>query len=143
MALRLNLSESTFPVPDVLPLLKRYQIERMRERNGAAGTEDWVVDIFLNTGVPVDTVYAVLHGILNEEGEIWSGPNRKYVASDMLHVAHQWFDDVRRSGLSGFGGEQGAEMMVQSLADVARAGLSRDKVEDCQVLIIEIQQMAQ
>lgn len=56
---RLNLSETTFPVSTLLPMLERYSYEYQRN----AGVASWVVAMFLDLGVGHDILLYTLESM--------------------------------------------------------------------------------
>ena len=138
MGTRLHLSEATFPVSSLIPLIKRYQFEHQR----GVGPSTWVVEIFIDLGVPYEDIFAVLETMLYNDEAPFMGNNRGYIAGDMLFVATKWFADTCRGAGKIFGSDEQATAVLESLQTVMTAGgLSREKVEDCQALRLRITQM--
>ncbi|MCJ1419694.1 hypothetical protein MMC32_006050 [Xylographa parallela] len=132
---RLGLSESTFPIADLVPLLERYTFESQR----GIGPSTWVVGTFLDLHVPCETLFNVLEGMLyNDEGP-FHGVNRRIISGDMLYVAQRWYADTARTGRV-LGSEANAEGVLAALATLMTNGLIGQQLEDCRELRGKIEQ---
>ena len=132
---RLGLSESTFPIADLVPLLERYAFESQR----GIGPSTWVVGTFLDLHVPCETLFNVLEGMLyNDEGP-FHGVNRRIISGDMLYVAQRWYADTARTGRV-LGSEANAEGVLAALATLMTNGLIGQQLEDCRELRGKIEQ---
>ena len=136
LATRLNLSETMFPIPDVVPILERYALEN---QNGV-GPETWVVDTFVQVDVPLESLFSALESMFYNDEAPFQGRNRRYIANDLVYVVNLWFKDSSRGRGSFLGGESNAAAVSQVLRDV-QPTLSAGKAEECQVLRLRIEQM--
>ena len=134
---RLNLSRTTFPVSDLIYLLKRYSFEYQR----GVGPATWVMDIFIDLNVSFDAIFPVLEGMLYNNEAPFQGANRRYVADDMLYVAQKWFQESNRGTARLFGSESNTVGMLESLQTMMSSGLSADKMDDCRALRMRIDQI--
>lgn len=133
---RLNLSSNTFPVPDLLPRLKRYEFEFQR----GVGPETWVADIFIELGVEFDGLFTVLVDMLFNNEAPFHGANRHYIADDVLYLAQRWFQESSRGAGELFGSETNARGVQDTLANLPQSGLSAERRTDCQQLRMRIDQ---
>ena len=131
---RLNLSETTFPVPELMNVLKRYALEYQR----GVGPPTWVVDVFVDLGVQYEALFSALEFLLFNHEAPFVGANRRYIADDMLYVAERWYRETARGLNSLFGGDENTAAMLEMLANLPNLGLSREKIEDCQALRMRI-----
>ncbi|KAA6414467.1 MAG: non-repetitive nucleoporin [Lasallia pustulata] len=127
---RLNLSESTFPIPVLVPLLERYSFENQR----GVGPATWVMDLFLELQVPYESIFPVLEGMLYDDEAPFGGRNRRYIAVDMLHLVRRWFHDTGRGKGKVFGSEANAAAVSETLLLLQQVGLEREMLEECQAL---------
>ena len=132
---RLRLSESTFPIADLVPLLERYAFELQR----GVGPSTWVVDTFLDLEVPCGTLFNVLEVMLHNDEAPFHGANRRIIAADTLHVAQRWYAETARTGRV-LGGEANAGGVLAALGTLMTNGLSGQQVEDCRELRGKIEQ---
>lgn len=136
LAARLNLSETWFPVPDIVPILERYAVEY---QNGV-GPETWVMDTCIDIGVPFESLFAVLEGMFYNDEAPFQGRNRRYIANELVHVVGLWFQDSSRGAGKILGGESNAAAVSQVLQNVQLV-LSAQRAEECQVLRMRIEQL--
>ncbi|KAL1623022.1 hypothetical protein SLS56_008433 [Neofusicoccum ribis] len=108
---RLNLSDTTFNIPTVLPLLETYAFTHQR----GIGPQTWVVDVFLDLQVAHEQIVAVLESIFYNNEAPFVGRHRKEIAHDLVHVVSQWFQDSTRGGGYAFGGVDNAAMVQELL----------------------------
>lgn len=134
---RLHLSESTFPISDLVPMLEKYAFEYQR----GVGPATWVVDIFLDLQVPHETILRVLEAMFYNDEAPFQGRNRRYIGNDMLYLVQRWFHDSGRGGGRVFGGDSNALAISQTLLMLQQNGMDEDKAEECQSLRIRIEQM--
>ena len=116
---RLQLSESMFPIPDLLPMLKRYAFEF---QNGV-GPPTWVVDTLVDLNVPFSVLLETLENMFYADEAPFSGRNRRFIADDVVYVAGLWFRDSLRDGGVVFGDEGAAGGVAQVLGVVLQSGL--------------------
>ena len=133
---RLNLSNNTFPVPDLLPRLKRYEYEYQR----GIGPETWVADTFIELGIEFDVLFTVLVDMLFNNEAPFQGANRHYIADDVLYVAGRWFQESSRGASELFGSETNARGVQDTLTNLPQSGLSAERRADCQALRMRIDQ---
>jgi nuclear pore complex protein Nup155 len=133
---RLELAEATFPVNDLLPMLKRYAFEHQR----GVGPDTWVVDLFLDLGVPYEQVFGILQNMLNTDEVPFSGRNREYLTGDLIYVAQKWLYGTRAG--DPFGNDANAGEVLSTLDFVQGNGiLNRERAELCQELRAKINQL--
>lgn len=132
---KLRVSETTFPVPTLLPILEKYSYEHQR----AVAPPHWVVDIFLDLEVAYEQLFEVLETMFFSGDSPFVGSNRKYIASEMAYVVGKWYHDSMRAGTVVFGSEAGAarveETMQALLQQGSKAGLDEETVQICRSVI--------
>ena len=120
---RLRLSESTFPIPILLPMLEKYGFEHQRN----VAPENWVIDLFLDLQVPYESLFDTLEAIFYTNDVPFLGVNRKVIADDIIQLVGRWLNDTLRGGGIILDSEQGAlrvDQMMQALThEGARAGI--------------------
>jgi nuclear pore complex protein Nup155 len=134
---RLNLSNTVFPVNDLLPRLKRYEFEYQR----GIGPATWVVDIFIDLGVEYEVIFTALVDMLYNQEAPFTGKNRYAIADDVFYVALRWFQDSSRGPSIVYGSEPNARGVMEQLKTLPQSGLSSNKVSDCQALRARIDQL--
>ena len=135
---KLSLSETVFPIADLIPLLERYAYEFQRN----VGPKTWVIDIFLDLRVPYDSIFPVLEGMWFEEQAPFRGKAKAVVARDLVYVAQRWFHDSLRAAGEVFGGEVNKGSVVEALEIVAGSGdVGGEVKEDCRVLVRSVERL--
>ncbi|KAL8999897.1 MAG: hypothetical protein Q9169_001303 [Polycauliona sp. 2 TL-2023] len=134
---RLGLSETMFPVADLLPMLKRYAFNYQNK----VGPGTWVVDVFTDLQVPFDSIYAVLEGMFYNDEAPFQGRNRRFIGNDVVYIARAWFQDSIRGSGTVFGGEDNAMAVSEMLHTVMQSGLDEMRLEECQNLRMRIENM--
>ncbi|MCJ1313885.1 hypothetical protein MMC25_007565 [Agyrium rufum] len=138
LAPRLNLSESIFPVPDLIPLLERYAYEHQRK----VGSPTWVVDIFIDLQVPYESIFPVLEGIFYNNEIPFHGVARRVIAEHIIYITQRWLHDSMRGVGKMFGGETNAMAVSETLLALEQSGIfNNHKTEDCAALRMTIDQM--
>ena len=132
---RLNLSESMFPISDLLPMLKRYAYEFQND----VGPETWVMDTFIDVQVPFESLVSVLESMFYNDEAPFQGRNRRYIANDLIYVIGLWFSETSRGAETVFGGESNAEGVSQLLQVLWQGGLDERRAEQCQALRLRIE----
>jgi len=105
------MSETIFPIRELVPMLERYSLEFQR----SVGPERWVVDLFLDLGVAHESLYAVLETMYYTDEAPFHGPNRRYIAHDLLYLLTGWFQETVRLGGMVFGSDIVAERVSEML----------------------------
>ena len=124
---RLNLSETMFPVPDILPLLEKYAFTMQRH----VGPPTWVIDSLAQIGVPFETLFPVLEGMFYNDEQPFHGRNRKVIAEEIIYVVTLWIQETSRGKERMLGGEHNAEAVSQMLLLLQQSGgLDPMKVEE-------------
>ncbi len=160
MGAKLQLSESTFPIEVVLPLVGRYHVDHILAEDGmgtgvqgggsgrnpqvAGPGPNWVVEILMSLNVPFETLLTVLEAMFHENEAPWTGKrNRGLVAGWMMHVIQKWFQESLTAGAAGglvFGGEENAIGVLESLRNIENAAvLNADGVEEARALRARIE----
>ena len=136
LGIRLNLSETMFPIADLVPMLERYSFEFQH----GIGPEAWVMDTLLDLGVPFESLYSVLEGIFYNDEAPFQGKNRRYIARDILYVAQRWFQHSSRGPGKVMGGESNAATVSTTL-QMVQPTLDARKTEECQLLRMRIEHL--
>ncbi len=131
---RLNLSETMFPISDMVPILERYAIEF---QNGI-GPETWVMDTCIDIGVPFESLFSVLEGMFYNDEAPFQGRNRRYIANELVYVVRLWFQESSRGTGKVLGGEINAAAISQALQTV-QPTLDPRKADECHTLRMRIE----
>ncbi|KAI9678319.1 MAG: hypothetical protein M1817_006265 [Caeruleum heppii] len=142
MGNRLNLSESTFPVAVLLPMLLSYAHTSQR----GVGPAHWVMDIFFDLSIPPSTLLPILEGMFYNDEAPFAGKNRRIIATDILYIAQKWYQDaitrsatMSRGKFGGGGGEVDAESVAALLGVLMKNGMEEGQVESCRALRAQIE----
>ena len=117
---KLQMSESTFPVQFILPLLEKYSFQQQRN----VAPSHWVVDLFLELQVAYERTFDVLETLFYTNETPFTGVNRKLIAQDLLYVIQRWLHDTTKGGTIVFDSEEGALRVNQTLQTLMKAGRS-------------------
>ena len=117
-------------------MLERYSFEFQL----GIGPETWVMDTLLDLGVPFESLYSVLEGILYNDEAPFQGKNRRYIARDILYVAQRWFQHSSRGPGKIMGGESNAATVSTTL-QMVQPTLDARKTEECHLLRMRIEHL--
>jgi nuclear pore complex protein Nup155 len=132
---RLELSDSTFPVAELVPMLKRYSYQYQRN-----SPESWVMDVFLDLGVPHETIFGILQNMLYNDEPPFQGSNRSYIANDLLYLAEKWLNSTRT--VAPYGNDANATEVLQTLQYMMSSRMvSGERMDRCQDLNARISQL--
>ena len=138
LAKRLNLSETIFPIGDIVPILEKYAFEF---QNGV-GPRTWLVDSLVGVSVPFESLFTVLEGMFYNDEAPFQGRNRRYIAHDIIYVAGLWFQDSSRGAGMILGGEGNAAAITQTLMMLQQSGLlDGEALDECRALRARIELM--
>ncbi|KAL9136360.1 MAG: hypothetical protein Q9175_002436 [Cornicularia normoerica] len=136
LAKRLNLSETMFPIADIVPILEKYAFEF---QNGV-GPRTWPMDTLVGVGVPFESLFTVLEGMFYNDEAPFQGRNRRYIANDIIYVAGLWFQDSSRGVGKILGGEGNAAVITQTLMMLQQSGLlDENTLDECRALRARIE----
>lgn len=138
LAGRLRMSEATFPVQVLLPLLERYFVERKPGHGATSST--WIVDLFLDLNTPHETLYTGLESLFYNDEVPFQGDNRKYIGRDLVHLIQRWFLETTRLGGGVFGSDSLAARVSEVLILLQQSNIDRELVEVCRELRMRIEQ---
>ena len=149
LGLRLNLDETFFPIPDILPMMEHYALEYSKENDQRSSLRShWVVDTLLDIGVPYEALYSVLENTFYNDAAPFQGRNRRFVVADLIYVVARWLGSSDRGSRGAgkiLGTEQNAARISHTLQNVlasAGTGLWEDDVvEECRRLRMAIEQI--
>ena len=131
---KLRLSESTFPVPMLLPLLLAYSYEHQRN----IAPPHWVVDIFLQLEVTFEQLFDVLEIMFYSNDAPFVGSVRKVIVQEILYVVEKWWYESTKAGGIPFGSEQGVgrveEMLEVCLKNAREAGVDAEMANQCRIM---------
>ncbi|GFG06808.1 probable nucleoporin C890.06 [Aspergillus udagawae] len=122
---RLRMSETVFPIKDLLPMLERYALEHQRD----VGPPTWIVDLFLDLGVAHETIYAVLEAMYYTDEAPFHGSNRKFIAKDLLYLIEVWYHETVRLGGIVFGSDAVAERISETLLLLQQGGIAPEQMQ--------------
>ncbi len=138
---RLQLSETIFSIPLLLPMLEKYAIEYQR----GVASSTWVIDLFLELQVGSEQLFDVLESMWYANEAPFFGRNRGFLAKDLIYVIEQWFHDTIKGGVVIFDSEAGAvrvDQMLQTLLQTGlQAGLDEAGTQKCRLLRERIAQV--
>ncbi|PKY04421.1 non-repetitive nucleoporin [Aspergillus campestris IBT 28561] len=127
---RLRMSETIFPIPTLVPMLERYAFENQR----GVGPPTWVVDLFLDLGIPHESLFTVLESMFYTDEAPFHGSNRKYIAKDLLYLIDYWFHATVRLGGVVFGSDVVAERISETLLLLQQSAITPELMEVAQEL---------
>nr|KMM69011.1 nucleoporin Nup157/170 [Coccidioides posadasii RMSCC 3488] len=136
LAHRLRMSEITFPVPILLPMLERYVLERQL----GVGPQTWVIDLFLDLQVAHETLYTILESMFYNDEVPFQGRNRMYIGNDLVYLISRWYQETVRIGGGVFGSDVLASRVSELLLLVQQSGGDREIAEVCRDLRMRIEQ---
>lgn len=116
---RLRMSETIFPIRELVPMLERYALEFQRN----VGPATWVVDLFIDLGVAHESLYAVLETMYYTDEAPFHGSNRRFIAHDLLYLLSGWFHETVRLGGMVFGSDIVAERVSEMLLILQQSGV--------------------
>lgn len=127
LGLKLSVSDSTFPIRDLLPMLLRHAVENPTSQSAP---EFWAVDVFLHPelNISAETLLPILEQMYYSNEHPFVGSERRVLAGDIVHVLHVWMEEsLRRGDRVVFGSEEEAERAVEVLNRLlgARDGLGK------------------
>jgi len=140
---KLRLSETTFPVDILLPMLMLYWFHSQREVTGPR----WVTDIFIELEVPYERLFEVLENMVFTMTEPpFIGSNRKYLAAEIAYVVAKWYHESERAGTYVFGSESGAARVKEALEALLHEGraaaLDDDTTVTCRAVIARLTELS-
>jgi len=91
---QLRLADATFPIPVLLPMLERYALEFQR----GVGPTTWVLDLFLDLGVPYESLLLALERLYYANEQPFQGKNRRILGGDLIYLLTRWFVASERGG---------------------------------------------
>ena len=115
---RLRLSETVFPIRELVPILERYSLEHNRE----IGNTPWVVNLFIELGIPHESLYAVLEAMWYTDEAPFQGSNRRLVAYDLLYVVQVWLYETTRVGGVPLGSQSVSERVSETMTLLQQQG---------------------
>lgn len=127
---KLNLSEAIFPPTVLVPMLERYAFEHQR----GLGAATWVMDLFLELGIPFETLLSVLEAIFYTSEAPFDGRNRVVIGKDMVYVIKKWHQHCSRNNHCLFGGDDNTATIIQTLTMIMQNGLTGKDLEDAEML---------
>jgi nuclear pore complex protein Nup155 len=122
-------------IATLLPLLERYAFEFQRD----VGPASWVVDTFLDIGVPYETILPVLESMFYNDETPFQGKNRRIIAKDILHVLSKWYRASARSNTALFGSDVNARHAAHMLGLLQQNGLDGGDAEACRLLKLKLE----
>ncbi|KAK6437296.1 hypothetical protein LTR95_006511 [Oleoguttula sp. CCFEE 5521] len=129
LGLKLGVSDSTFPLRDLLPLLLRHAI---LDPSMAGSPETWALDIFLppsTLSIALEALLPILEQLYYSNEHPFVGVERRGLAGGIVHVIEAWMEEsLRRGDRMPFGGEAEMEGAVDLLRRLlaSRDGLGRE-----------------
>lgn len=90
MGSRFASSEYIFPAGDLVPLLERYAFEHQRD----VGPDGWVVDTFIEAGVPEERILHVLVDMFYRDEVPFRGLAKRRILVDAVNLVERWWSNV-------------------------------------------------
>ena len=137
MGARLRLSESTFPISILLPMLEKYAFEYQRN----VGPPTWIIDIFLYLQVPYERLFSVLEAMIYNNEVPFHGSNRRVLANDLVYLIQKWFQETARAGGPLFDSAELALQVDEVLILILQLGGDDQRSQTCRVLRERIAQI--
>jgi nuclear pore complex protein Nup155 len=134
MAHRLSGSETTFSPTLLIPIIETYAIEFQHD----VGPRTWVPDLFISVGFPFETIVATVQSMWYNNVAPFTGQRKAILASHIIYVLGQWYEDCIRSNTRLFGSDENAQSINQLLELLARERLSALDLDALNVLRTKI-----
>lgn len=134
---RLRLSETTFPINLLLPLLEKYSFEHQRDK----AAPHWIVDLFLDLQVPKQRLFNILEALFYNNEPPFSGSNRRVLGNDLVYLIQRWFQESARAGGPLFESEDVAIQVDQMLQMLLQIKLDDQQSQTCRMLRQRIAQI--
>jgi hypothetical protein len=96
----------------ILSLLLEYMFQ---QTDGNKANREWPIDLLLDVGVPLDSVLAVLENLSFNDATEWSTARRRVIAALTVYVCQKWLTETTIGGGLPFGGEEGAQAVLEIL----------------------------
>ncbi|EDN10676.1 conserved hypothetical protein [Histoplasma mississippiense (nom. inval.)] len=132
---RLRMSDTTFPIQILLPMLQRYVLEQQL----GVGPDSWIVELFLDLQVSHELIYTVLESLFYNDEVPFHGKNRRYIGRDLLYLIARWFQESLRVGAGAFGSDIFASRVSEMLLLLQQSGLDDESVQACRDLRVKIE----
>ena len=127
------MSESTFPIQILVPMLEKYGFEHQRR----VAPPTWVVDLFLELQVPYERLFDVLEAMFYTNEAPFLGTSRKVIANDLISLIGQWLHDTMKGSGIILDSEVTAlrvDQMLQTLLQAgAQAGVDQEMMRTCRL----------
>ena len=115
---RLNLSDATFPIQTLLPMLERYAMAAHDQKPPST----WALDLFLSLDVPHETLLPVLEQMYYGNERPFVGGKRKVLATQMVYLLQGWYDESERRGERlAFGSEENLSVASDAVNALLRS----------------------
>lgn len=101
----------------ILSLLLDYMFQKnsQKQSDGTRGNREWPIDLLLDVGVPPDSVLGVLENLSFNDGAERSTSRRRTIAALTVYVCQKWLSESIVGGGLPFGGEEGAQAVLEIL----------------------------
>ncbi|SRR6266480_3852575 len=110
---RLEISETTFPIPVILPILLIYAFTNQ------TSNISWPIDLLVELGVPYEAILGTLESLFYRKAEpTWSGSKHELFARLIVYVTHTWLQRSSKGGEIPFGSEENAVAALDVLQAV-------------------------
>ena len=114
---RLNVSDATFPIQILVPMLERYF---MRPHEHKPPTT-WVLDLFFDLEIPHETLLPVMEQMYYGNEQPFVGAKRKILAGQIVYLLQSWLKESERKGERvPFGSEENASLVLDCVASLVR-----------------------
>jgi hypothetical protein len=114
-----------------------FQANSQNQSDGSRGSREWPVDLLLDVGVPPDSVLGVLETLSFNDGAEWTTSRRRVIAALTVYVSQKWLSESIVGGGLPFGGEEGAQAVLEILRAVSDMGLLSGRDADALRDLIE------
>lgn len=149
MGQKLELSEVYFPIGTVLPLTAKYHVTEILEGNGVVSQGSgppptWVPSIFIDIGVPYETIVTALESVFYSNEQPFTGRlNRGIVGGWLIYAAARWLEESSIDGLSTpYGSVDNAMAVIESVRGIEGSSvLGARETEDARRLRASIESL--
>jgi nuclear pore complex protein Nup155 len=119
-------------------MLEKYAFEYQRD----VGPPTWVMDMFIDVGVPFETLLRILESMFYNDEAPFQGPrNRRVIAHDMIYVIQCWYEDGIKNNSKVFGSEVNQSSMIEILSVLMQNDVGDEKANECRMLRVRIEQL--
>ncbi|KAF2431561.1 non-repetitive nucleoporin [Tothia fuscella] len=134
---RLNCSDSTFPIPVILPKLVNYAIQD-NISNKRSTLETWPIELFLDLGIPHEVLVTGIEDLFYNPERPWTTDRYRIKTAQLLtYTVDAWYMATSRGGGVAFGSEENAAAMLELMRVITGWGQLPREAQDEAVRVRE------